>query len=318
MTFDKKLPNFLIAGEKKSGTTSLYRWMQNHPDVYLHPTTDMNYFISDKLTESRKWRDGEVEPGEWERTHSLEGYAKLFEHDGDYRAVGHKGADLLFWKPAHARIAEYLPDARFIFILRNPVTRAWSHYWNEVGKGREVLSFKKAMAAEKERSQKSAYARLHLSYTARGFYKESLEAFFRHVDRSRVLITILEQSRSNSEKMLSDIYKFIGVDENLGLELAGTSSNENWTMLPREWSQTSAVRPLAKLYERATEAVIIRATKDSESRRKLRKNMQSIFRKPASSIKMPDDVKKQLTELYAPHIESLEAFLGYEIPEWKK
>lgn len=318
MSFDEKLPTFLIAGEKKCGTTSLYRWMQNHPEIYLHPVVDMNYFISDALTGARKWRDGEIDPKEWEQTHSLKEYAGLFEHDGDYSAVGHKGADLLFWKPAHARLAAYLPDARFVVILRNPVTRAWSHYWNEIGKGREKLSFKKAIAAEAERSQKSAYARLHLSYTARGFYKDSLEAFFKHFDPSRVLVTILEQSWSNPVKTLSEIYKFIGVDENIGLELAGTSSNKNWTMLPREWSQTSAVRPIAKFYEKVSEGVIIRVAKESENRRKLRSYIQTVFRKPASSIKMPADIKNHLYNLYAPQIESLETFLGFEIPEWKK
>lgn len=311
------LPTFLIAGERRCGTTSLYRWMQGHPKIYLHPITDINYFISNELTKSRTWRNGEVQPEAWEQTHSLEDYAELFKDGGDYAAVGHKGADLLFWKPAHARLARYLPDARFIITLRNPVTRAWSHYWNEMGKERESLSFKKAIAAEEKRSRNSAYARLHLSYIARGFYRKSLEAFFQHIDSSRVLIFILEQNLSNPERTLSEIYKFIGVDETLGLKLAGTSSNENWTMVPRDWAQSNAVKPIAKLYDRISEGVIVRVAKETESRRNLRKYMQTIFRRPASGIKMPDDMKKQLTKLYAPHIESLESFLGREIPEWK-
>lgn len=312
------LPTFIIAGERRCGTTSLYRWMRVHPDVYLHPVTDMNYFISDELTNIRSWRDGEVDPAKWEQTHSVEDYRRLFAADGGQKQIGHKGADLLFWQPAHARLAAFLPDAKYIVALRNPVRRAWSHYWNEVGKGREKLSFKKAIAAENERSEKSAYARLHLSYVARGFYQRSLKAFFQHFDPSRVKVIILEQTWRRPAETLREIYKFIGVDESSGLELAGTSSNENWTTVPRSWAETAYVKPLAEFYDRAVEAVIVRTTKRAEKRRKLRKHMKTVFRKPASSIQMPEDVRAQLAELYAPHIEALESLLGREIPEWKK
>lgn len=55
------LPTFLIAGERRCGTTSLYRWMQGHPKIYLHPITDINYFISNELTKSRTWKNGKVD-----------------------------------------------------------------------------------------------------------------------------------------------------------------------------------------------------------------------------------------------------------------
>ncbi len=312
------LPTFIIAGERRSGTTSLYYWMKQHPDIYLHPVTDMNYFISDELTKARTWRDGETDPEGWEKTHDLEDYAGLFKDSEGFSAVGHKGADLLFWKPAHARIAQFLPEAKFIITLRNPVRRAWSHYWNEVGKGREKLSFKAAIEAEEERCRKSAYARLHLSYIRRGFYRQSLEAFFQHVDPERVLIVALEQSWARPKETLMEIYKFIGVDETLGLEDAGSARNENWTTVPRPWAESVAIKPLVNSYARISEGVIVRLIKEAEKRRKVRKYVQTVFRRPASNIEMPDDVKAHLKEIYAPHISSLEAFLGREFPEWKK
>jgi hypothetical protein len=312
-----KLPTFIIAGERRCGTTSLYQWIKAHPDVFLHPTTDMNYFIPDELTKTRQWRDGEVDPNEWENTHAREDYARLFLEAEGFAAAGHKGADLLFWKPAHRRIAEFLPDAKFIVMLRNPVKRAWSHYWNEIGKGRERLRFEDAVEKESERSRKSAYARLHLSYAARGFYRDSLESFYERIDRRRVLVLISEQLFRRPEEGLRKIYKFLEVDENAGFENAGLAVNENWTTVPREWALAAAVKPVARFYERVSESVIVRVTKEAEKRRKFRKFMKSVFRRPASNIVMPEQTKRMLAEIYTAPNASLEKFLGYEIPEWK-
>ncbi|HEX6814347.1 MAG TPA: hypothetical protein VF102_01640, partial [Gemmatimonadaceae bacterium] len=96
------LPNFVIVGERKSGTTALCHWMA-HPDVYMHPREDMNYFIEDEILVTTTWRDGPADPQRWERTHSAEQYASLFTEANDQRAIGEKSADLFFWRPAHER-----------------------------------------------------------------------------------------------------------------------------------------------------------------------------------------------------------------------
>jgi hypothetical protein len=277
----------------------------------------MNNFIEEEIVGTRQWREGEADAEGWERAHSIEQFSELFSETGGRAAIGHKGADLLFWKPAHARMARYIPDAKFIITLRNPVDRAWSHYWNEVGKGREKLGFEEAIAAEAERSRRSAYARNHLSYIARGFYKRSLEAFFEHVPPSRVLVITLEKSRSHPEETMNKIYNFIGVDANLGLDLAGTQHNENWTMVPRPWAELPVIKPLQGMYMTVTERLIVSMTKDTAKRRKARKYAQVIFRKPAGGIAMPGKIRSDLLNTYAPHNRALEIMLGQQFPEWR-
>lgn len=311
------LPTFIIAGERRCGTTSLYRWISAHPGVYLHPRTDLNYFIEDEIAETREWRDGEADAERWEQNHRIEQLSKLFPETQCGTAIGHKGADLLFWKPAHARMARYVPDAKFIITLRNPVDRSWSHYWNEVGKGREKLAFEEAIATEQERSRRSAYARNHLSYLSRGFYNRNLEAFFKHISPSRVLIITLEQSRSLPKETMKEIYRFIGVDASLGLELAGTQHNENWTMVPRAWAELPLIKPVQGLYLKITERSIVSLTKNTVRRRKARRYTQIIFRKPAGGITMPDKIRSDLSNIYAPHIQALESMLGRQFPEWR-
>jgi hypothetical protein len=309
------LPTFIIAGERRCGTTSLYHWMRSHPEVYLYPKPDSDYFIEEEALYNngvRQEPDGE----RWEKTHSIEDYSEKFGEAEGFRAIGQKDADLLFWKPAHPRLARYLPEGRFIITLRDPVKRAWSHYWNEVGKGRETLSFEEALKAEDERCLKSLFARNHLSYRARGFYEQSLRSFFEHISPSRVLIITLEESRSQPKQTLSKIYEFIGVDPHAGLEHAGNHHNENYTMLPRQWAEWPVIKPLKNAYIKATEGVIVRVTKDAESRRRLRRSTQSIFRQPVSRITMPERIASELSRVYAPHKGALETLLGRRLPEW--
>ncbi|HEY2735182.1 MAG TPA: sulfotransferase, partial [Polyangiales bacterium] len=213
------VPTFIIAGERRSGTTSLYAWMKVHPQVYLHDKTDENYFVESELS-SRSWIAGKVDAARWEATHDPQGYGGLFAAANGQRAIGHKGADLLYWRPAHPRIARFVPEARLVITLRDPVKRAWSQYWNEVGKGREWLGFEQALAHEDARRRTSEYADFHLAYRARGYYETSFEHLFRHVERSRVLVVTVEETRKRPRETLQQIYRFLGVDPELGLELA--------------------------------------------------------------------------------------------------
>jgi hypothetical protein len=309
------LPTFLIGGERRSGTTTLYNELQAHPDIFLYPKPDYCYFVEDELS-SRQWFDGGVDASAWEATHNVEDYAEQFRAGAGKSAVGHKGADLLFWKPAHSRIARFVPGVKILITLRNPVSRAWSHYWNEVGKGRETLEFDEALAAEGERCERSAFARFHLSYLQRGFYAQNLRTLFASIPQHQVMVITVEQSRLRREDTLSEIYRFIGVDPTQGLTRAGQVSNENWTMVPRTWARRPGIRSVEQAYLRMTEGVTVRVAHNVESRRRLRRITQSLFRRPASGIAMPERLRARLRETYLPHVRDLESMLGRTMDEW--
>ncbi len=315
------LPNFVILGERKCGTTALCHWMSAHPDVYMHPSEDMNYFIEDEILCTTVWRDGEVDADRWERTHSPARYAKLFEPGRGLRAIGEKSADLLFWTPAHERIARYLPECRFIVVLRAPTERAWSHYCDEVAKGpgRESLLFEDALAAEDERSSRSAYARLHLSYRARGSYATRIRAFHEHVAPDRLLVVTLEQMKKRPVDTLRDIYSFVGVDPDAGLELAGTRHNESRAFLPRLWARSSGIKPVADVYNRMVDGAAGRLLGDDSRRIQKFKDVAYLpFRMPAKRISMSPAVRAELDRGFAESIAELETLLGRELPEWKR
>jgi len=310
------LPTFIIAGERRSGTTSLYSALCGHPEIYLYARSELNYFIEKELS-GRNSTDGVPNAARWEKSHSIKEYSNLFGDGGGRLAVGHKGADLLFWKPAHRRMMHYAPDAKILITLRNPVSRAWSHYWNEVGKGRETLEFDDALKQEQQRSARSAFARFHLSYCARGFYADSLRSFFEVVPKEQVLVVTLEESRMHRRDTLGRVYSFLSVNPELGLEGEEQRRNANWTTVPRPWTRNPLARPLASAYTGLVHAIATPLTRTKEQRNNLRRLLKTPVRRPASGIPMPEETQIRLTELYAPAIEALEELLGRSFDEWR-
>jgi hypothetical protein len=310
------LPTFIILGERRCGTTSLYYALREHPEIHLHPKADFNYFVEQEMT-GRVSSDGEPDADRWETTHDVEQYMEEFDDGAGRPAIGHKGADLLFWKPAHDRIKRYVPDARFLITLRDPLGRAWSHYWNEVGKDRETLEFDEALEQEEERSARSAFERFHLSYRARGFYADSLCSLFEVIPREQVLVVTLEESHMRRRETLGRIYRFLGVNPELGLEGGEQRRNVNWTTVPRPWSRNPLVRPLAAAYTTLAHLAATPLTWNKEDRRNLRRLLKTPVRRPASGIRMPEQTRARLAELYAPAIAELEDLLGRSFDEWR-
>ena len=309
------LPTFIIGGVRRGGSTSLYYAIRQHPDIFLYPHSELNYFVEEEVN-GRKWREGPVDPGQWEATHSIDDYAALFANGSRASTIGHKGADLLFWLPAHARIARFVPEARFIFILRHPTRRAWSHYWIERAKGRENLSFEKALAAEDKRAEVSDWARFHLSYRARGYYDVQLKRFFEVFPREHVLIITLEQTIANPRETLQQVYRFLNVNPDLGLDAAGTRKKQNWAALRRPWTLYPGIRQMIDGYEQSTNLLTKLFVRSKESRRLMRNNLQRPFRKSMRKIAMTDECQAELNTIYAPHIAALEKLLDRSFGKW--
>src|SRR5688572_14326389 len=115
-----RLPDFLIVGAMRSGTTSLHKYLQAHPDVFVASGKEVHFF-------DRRYGRG------------LDWYRSRFAGVTTERVVGEATPAYMYDENAIARIAHDLPDARLIVVLRNPVDRAYSHYWRNRSRGRENL-----------------------------------------------------------------------------------------------------------------------------------------------------------------------------------
>jgi Sulfotransferase domain len=184
------LPDFLIIGTQRGGTTSLYKYLVQHPNLSRALTKELRFFDLNYHRGLAWYRS---------RFPSRRHQRAVRNHRGVEPMVGEASPDYLFHPHAPARIARDLPLAKLIVVLRNPVDRAFSHYWHQFKRGHEQLGFAEAveaeprrLAGELERVQADpsyvSYERHHHSYLARGLYADQLEAWFGHIPRDRFLI----------------------------------------------------------------------------------------------------------------------------------
>jgi len=309
------LPNFIIAGERRCGTTSLSRTLGQHPDIFLHPKQDKAWFVDDTV---RSHDSANSRP--WEDTHDISQYAAWFA-DGGYdteTARGEKSADYLFWRPSHARLLKHLPDAKIIIILRNPTERAWSHYWNEVAKGRERLTFETALAAEPDRSSASDYGRYSSSYLARGEYDQSIAGLLSTLPRARLLVTTIETLKNDPNVTLRKICRFLSVDEDFDFSSSNQPRNVNWAVHPKPWVQARGAQGLAAAYRVLVKTFTKTVIRDRNARRKALVKFLSPFYLPAASLKMAANTQRDLDDHFRPHISALEEILDQSFHEWRR
>lgn len=300
---------FVIAGERRSGSTSLYEILKKHPEVHMIAQSDFDFFIEPELFDFKEKQD----LMDWDTNHSKDDYEQVFQLNN---SNAYKDADLLWWRKAHDRIAEYDKQSKFIFILREPIKRAESHYMNELKKGREKMTFNEAI--KRNEIELSDWERLHLCYKERGHYAKSLKRFYRFVDKSRVKVIVLEELFDHWETQMEDLCKFLEIDYDKARGLHKVHSNKELVYIRRKFANAGLIKSIVNFYERATEAVIVRISNQKDTRRRLRRNLrffyQTSFRK---QFKMGDVVKQELQAYYKPLNKELEDLLGREIKYWK-
>lgn len=180
----QNLPNFLVIGAPRSGTTWLYQNLKTHPDVFLSETKELHFF------------DRNYEKG-------MEFYKKNFEGSETYKAVGEMTPQYLFSKEVAARIKENIPNAKLIVLLRNPTDRLYSSYQNYKSKNKELtnLSFEKDLES-----------RPHL--LEEGLYAVGLTTYFDLFDKANVFVGFYEEVEKDPVALWKRLCNFLNIDQN--------------------------------------------------------------------------------------------------------
>jgi hypothetical protein len=202
-----RLPDFLLVGAPKCGTTSMAGYLARHPEVYLSPIKEPKFFTAQVVPfPLRGPGDSFVENF---TVKTFDEYQRLFKRVGNQKAVGEASVDnLYFHRQVIPLIKRYLGDVRIIIVLRNPVDRAFSAYKNMLRDGRETRSFEAALDREEGRTRRG-YEYLW-RYTDTGFYHEPVKAYLKHFRRVKILI--LEHFTKGSLEPFQRICEFLGVD----------------------------------------------------------------------------------------------------------
>lgn len=270
------LPNFIIVGATKSGTSSLLRYLGKHPDI---------------LTGGQQ--RGRKEAGFFNNNYEkgIEWYEQFFEDWNGEKAIGEKSVGYMIHKESPERIKKLIPDIKIIFVLRNPVDRAYSQYWHDCIRHseKEVISFEEAIKrAEDVDPKREEYLRIgryceHIKYWRKFFPKENM---------------LILKTEDLNKKGLKDVLRFLNVNESFDF---GELKKHNIGGSPRSKrlatiSRNRIVTKTPYLYGFMSKIINQKKGRYSE---------------------MNKETRKKLQEYYKPYNEELEKITGLDIKEWE-
>jgi hypothetical protein len=205
------LPNFLIIGAPKAGTTAMYKFLRQHPQIFMPENKEPGFFAyRGKQPDFAGPGDAYAWTNRWSVV-ELEAYQHLFDGGKGAISLGEATTMYLYWPPAAQTIKQYVPDARLIAILRNPVDRAFSHYRHLIRDVREPeTDFLKAMELEDERVAQHYAPAWH--YRRVGLYAEQIQRYFNGFDREQMRIYLYDDFKAQPMAIMQDILKFLEVD----------------------------------------------------------------------------------------------------------
>jgi hypothetical protein len=279
------LPDFLVIGAQKSGTTSLYEYLRSHPQVFMPDIKELDFFTTGI---------------NWERGFGW--YQRLFTDAGpEVTAIGEASTSYTKfprYSGSAELIARYLPDARLIYVVRNPIDRLRSHYVHNVAFGTETAPLAQAVQTNPDYINFSKYAM-------------QLDQYLSHFRTDQMLIITSEALRSARTETLERVYSFLGVRADWKSEVLEqeffTSERRlaypAWVGNSRRWFK-----------KRVFSTVKIPRLVPNRVKQLLGKPAQSVYESQEAVI--PDSLRTGLEAEFAPDIQRLRVLLGKEFDGW--
>ncbi len=211
-----KKPNLFIVGQPKSGTTALYEFLNQHPEVFMCPMKEPWYFARDLIQERLRYHKREIgkrPKNDWE-------YLNLFENAGNQKILGEASTCYLYSKVAAEQIYKFNPNAKIIMMLREPVNFLYSYYNYSVTMGRENAgSFEKALALENERKKWRKVPPANSQPSERFYselikYYEQVRRFYDVFPPEQIKVIIFEDFKMDNAEHFRDVLEFLRIDNN--------------------------------------------------------------------------------------------------------
>ena len=299
------LPNFLIIGAAKSGTTALYRYLKQHPDIFMSSRKEPHFF---SYTNDTKLTNG---PGDYIRTAVTDfaQYQMLFQKAKNEKAIGEASPTYIYVPGTAQKIQTTLPSVKIIAILRNPADRAFSAYMHLIRDGFETISdFELALSKEQERIADNWGPIWH--YTKAGFYFEQLLPYYRLFEKQQLKIIIYDDFQQDPLKVMRNLFSFLDVDNSFTPDMSakpnvsGIPKNKNLQkMMDFLFNQNNPIRDISRKV--FSEDIRWRVTSGLRN-----KNLNQ----PA----IPYKLRKYLIEIFQDDIIRLQKLIDYDLSKWLK
>jgi len=193
-----KMPNFLVIGAQKAGTTSLYEYLEQHPDIFMSKPKEPRFFADDDAYSK-----------------GLTFYSKFFVECKDEKMVGEASTAYSFYLNLGKiikRIYKFNQEIKLIYILRNPISRARSSYWWNIRMQAEPLNFEEAILKEENRVHNNDEELIDpWNYKKNGLYFYIIENYLKYFPKENLKVILLEDLKSSAIKTCNDIFEFLNL-----------------------------------------------------------------------------------------------------------
>ncbi|MEL6159020.1 MAG: sulfotransferase [Cyanobacteria bacterium J06623_5] len=299
------MPDFLIIGAPKSGTTSLYHYLAQHPQIFMSPNKEPHFFAFEGEQPNFC---GSGDDKAWINTRSvvtLAEYQQLFSAAEPGQKCGEASTMYLYLEKSCDRIFHHIPNVKLIAFLRHPVDRAYSHYKHLRRDGREWESdFGRAMQEEAERIQQNWSPAWH--YQQIGLYSEQIKRYQRRFNPEQLQIYLYDDLLKNPQAVYRSIFEFIGVDAAIDIDVS------------KRHNTTTAVRKHKLLHDFLVKPNglknILRQVIPAQIRQPL---SAKVYRKNATAIPaLSTSQRAELTGLFESDILQLQDLIDRDLSCW--
>jgi hypothetical protein len=293
------IPDIIVIGAPRSGTTSLYNYLNEHPQVYMSPLKETRFFAYEGRTVDYR---GPTDEHAYNRdtVTDTETYRQLFAGRAPGQRTGEASPVYLYrGERAADRIQHHVPEARLAAIFRNPVDRAYSDFLNMVRLGWEpVHDFKQVLSEEEQRI--AAHWSPYYHYRAKGFYAIQVRSYLERFDREQMRFFLFEDLKEDATAVMKDLFDFVNVDPRISVD---TETRHNRSGLPR-------VRPVHRLLTHSWVERVMRGP--LRTVRTTLRDWNTAHEKPP----LDPAVRSDLKETYRNDIEELQALIGRDLSHW--
>lgn len=300
----KRLPDFLVIGAGKSGTTSLNHYLSQHPEIFM-ARKEPSYFAIKNLESINDPNDAEMMSYYPNGVMDFDNYQALFSDAQDGQLLGEVSPIYLNSPEAAEEIKNTIPEVKLVAILRHPAERLYSRYLH-------LASENRAPDMELLFDKSSAW-HLRNDLVKEGFYGKNLNTYFNLFDQSQLKVILYEDYRENPLEVISSMYKFIGVDESFSPDVtikhnqSGFAKNKVFdNLIGRKGSMNSFVKKISPSFYKKLKS----NTKVHKFLLNLR-NYNTV--KPKQSI---EEKRKITQEIYLNDIKILESLLNRDLKHW--
>ena len=284
------LPSFIVIGVAKGGTTSLYRYFDQHPQVYMHPDKGSNYFGWEDARDWQWWDEGDPPKLHHFKARTLQEYEGAFAGASDELAVGEVSPQYLRSPTAARRMRELLPEVKVIASLRNPAERAFSGFLMRTRRGEEVRP------ADEELTPSA-------SHVKEGFYYTRLKRYFDAFPREQLKVFLFDDFRRDPARIMAELFDYVGADASFTPD---TRSKHNPANVPKS-RLVNRVLYHPRVMRTAKTVIPVPAYGLAKRARQLN------LRTPPT---LSEDLRTRLLEIYREDILKVEELLGRDLSIW--